>query len=379
MPGRRRRRPPCGRAARWAHSMGPLRSTSSTCDHESSFILQERLGHPRSGVVDQDVKAAEGVGQLVDHAAGGRQVGEVEPTHFGPAAVRGNLLGGALGSVLVGVPGGADVVAGLGRSLADARVRSGDDGDAGHYVLQRRMAPMPPSRPAPARPPGCRRPCPGRPGRRRRPGGPAPARPRRAPSPRRPWCPAAWAQGRTTPCGSRRGPRGRRAAGRPQPWPAHPAWPVSLRRPGRPGHDPRATSRAGRRRPRSRPVRPPPGLGLEDVLGAVGRAPAADHHQPLGEIGRQRLLEEGDARSSPAATISRASPRRASRATCSAASAALRSQVCSARSWYRRCDHPPALGFRIGKSSPPASRCTSGRSRRWRVRSAPWRSARTVT
>jgi hypothetical protein len=80
---------------------------------------------------DEDVHAAERVGELAHDGLHLVESGEVQPPHLRPPALRPDLIRRAGGPRLVRVPGDADVVAALregdGGCAADARVGPGDD------------------------------------------------------------------------------------------------------------------------------------------------------------------------------------------------------------------------------------------------------------
>ena len=73
--------------------------------------LEKRRALADAGVVHEDVEPAELVGQLAYHAGGALEVAHVEPAHHGPPAELADLRGGALRSLLVGIPGDSDVEA----------------------------------------------------------------------------------------------------------------------------------------------------------------------------------------------------------------------------------------------------------------------------
>jgi hypothetical protein len=68
----------------------------------------------RAGVAHEHVEAAERLGQLVDHVRRGREVGEVEPAQLGAAPGSLDLRRRLAPTLLVAVPGDADVEAGAG-------------------------------------------------------------------------------------------------------------------------------------------------------------------------------------------------------------------------------------------------------------------------
>src|SRR4051812_21743544 len=87
--------------------------------------VEERHAGPRAGVVDEDVDAAERVGELVDDVGRLGQLVQVDVGELGPPAGRPDQLGGLLAHLLVAVPGDADVAAEVGEGDGDGSPDAG--------------------------------------------------------------------------------------------------------------------------------------------------------------------------------------------------------------------------------------------------------------
>src|SRR5262249_40405031 len=92
-----------------------------------------------AGVVDEDVDAAERIGQIVDDFGRAGKLRQVEPAHLAVPAGALDLACRRTGTRFVAAPRDADVEAVTrerdGGRLADAGVRSGDDGGRHRRIL----------------------------------------------------------------------------------------------------------------------------------------------------------------------------------------------------------------------------------------------------